>query len=303
MHFIFNRLFYTSLFFMVTNTILQVSSCIPVEGVRQDCVDTLQQAMSSAGNFFIKVHAGEALVQNGITANVENTFITLRDADPAYATGSTRVLARLYKETDPLKYEDCINRIINQYLHGDSAHPRLVAVESLGKLGYSNPLPEIIQNAQQGEGGFKAMARWVLSNNGERATEDSLAALLPLPDVVDFRGAAYAFRFKKSVSDSTYRLLEQCAARQNPADVPATYVYSACFVHAPEAKKEAAKKQLLQQVQGPPAARYEICEALALKGDTSDLSILESLLKDADNDVRVAAANSILKIQQRTIRQ
>ncbi len=285
---------------MVTGTILQSASCTSTSAVRQDCVDTLQQAVASANSYFIKVHAGEALVANGYTDNVEDSFLKLREANPTQPTGATRVLARLYKETDAKKYQECISLILDQYQHADSTHPRLVAVESLGKLGYTDTLAAIEADAQHGEGGFKAMARWVLSNNGAKETEDSLAALLTSTEVVDFRGAAYALRFKQHVSDNTYQLLEQCAVRMNAADLPAVYVYSSTFVHAPAGKKEAAKKQLLQLVQGPSAAKYEICEALSIGGDATDLPLLETLFKDADHDVRVAASNAILKIQKRS---
>jgi hypothetical protein len=294
------QLLFISSFFMGICILLHTASCSTGAAIRSDCIDTLQKAIVSAPSFFVKVHAGEALVANGYTDQIESTFISLRDANPDNATGAIRVLARFYNAAgNQQKYQECINAIINRYQHGDSAHPRLVAVESLGKLGYQTPLPEILQDAQQGTGGFKAMARWVLSNNGEPDMEDSLAALLSSQEVADYRSAAYALRFHKSVSGKTYNLLEQCAARLNPADAPSVYVWSALFVHAPSTKKEAVKKQLIQLVQGAPAAKYEIGEALSLNGDTADLSLLETLLHDADNDVRVSAANAILTIHHK----
>jgi hypothetical protein len=281
---------------IVTGTILNTVSCKSPASPRQDCVDTLQQAIVSANSIFIKVHAGEALVANGFTDEIEETFSALRQTN---LTGSTRVLARLYMENNPAKFEECISTIIDQYLHADSSHPRLVALESLGKLGYSKPGAEIEEDAKNGEGGFKAMARWVLSNNGAKETEDSLAALLNSPEVAHHRGAAYAIRFKKSISDKTFHLLEQCAARIANTETHKVYILSAIFVHAPADKKQAAKNELLKQAEGPVAAKYETCEALSINGDTGDMPLLETLLKDEDQDVRVAAANAILKIQKR----
>jgi hypothetical protein len=268
----------------------------------ETCVDTLQRAMADGSTFFIKVHAGEALVLNGYTNGVEGTFTQLRGADPGWVTGSTRVLARLYHhQNDTAKYNECINLVIDRYLHSDSAHPRLVGVESLGKLGFNKPLPEIVKDAQAGEGGFRAMARWVLANDGSQATEDSLAALLKETDVTRFRGAAYALRFKQSVSDSTYALLQQCAGRLPADDAARVYVVSALFVHTPADKNADVKKDLLQYAtHATPGIRYETAEGLSLKGTAAELPVLETLLKDADMDVRVAAANAIIRINKRS---
>jgi hypothetical protein len=282
---------------IVAAIISNTTSCnSPAEG-RQDCVDTLRRAIAEGSTVFIKVHAGEALVSNGYPEKVEETFLPLREVN---LTAATRVLARIYKETDHKKYGDCIATIINQYLHADSSHPRLVAVESLGKLGYSDTLPQIIADAKNGEDGFRPMARWVMSNNGAQQMEDSLAALLTSPEIAHHRGAAYALRFKKSVSDHTYQLLKQCAAFLAVTEPQRVYILSALFVHARPGTKEAAKKQLLEQLEGPVAARYETCEALSIAGDASDLPTLEKLLKDEDEDVRVAAANAILKITRKS---
>jgi hypothetical protein len=260
------------------------------------CADTLQHAMQHASNFFIRVHAGEALVLNNYTDGVEAIFTQLQHEKPDYTTGATRVLARLYHNS-PEKRSACINLIIDRFVHADSTHPRLVALESLGKLGYSNPLPEILQQAQTGVGGFKAMARWVLSNDGTKEHEDSLATLLSSPEVTDYRGTAYALRFKTSVSPSTYQLLASCANRLPDTAAGKVYVVSALFVHSPNTGE--VKQTLLSYLKGPVNERYETAEALSLKGHADDLPILNQLLHDEDNDVRVAAANAIIKIHAR----
>jgi HEAT repeat protein len=274
----------------------QCASATNISAATAACVDTLQQAMQHAGSFFVKVHAGEALVLNNYTDGVEAIFTQLQHEKPDYTTGATRVLARLYHNS-PEKRSACINLIIDRFVHADSTHPRLVALESLGKLGYSNPLPEIVQQAQTGVGGFKAMARWVLSNGGTKESEDSLAALLSSPEVTDYRGTAYALRFKQSVSADTYQKLTACANRLPDSAAGKVYVVSALFVHTPNT--EEVKQALLSYTKGAANERYETAEALSLKGHADDLSILNQLLHDEDNDVRVAAANAIIKIHAR----
>lgn len=275
--------------------IVVMSNCASPQATskRATAIDTLRQAMQHGSSFFVKVHAGEALALNNEPEGVEAVFTKLRTEDKSYVIGSTRVLARVYSHE---KKNQCIDLIIDRYLHDDSTHPRLVAVESLGKLGYSNPLPQITQDAQTGTGGFKAMARWVLSNDGTPQTEDSLAELLALPDITDWRGAAYAFRFKKEVKPSTVEKLSDCVKRLSPGTEGRVYAVSSLFVHAPT---DANKQALLTYLKGAPNERYETAEGLSLKGTAADYPVLDTLLHDADNDVRVAAANAIIKIEAR----
>jgi FOG: HEAT repeat len=267
----------------------------PAETTSKTCADTLRNAVQHANSFFVKVHAGEALALNNDTEGLEAAFTKLRDEDPGHLIGATRVLARVNRN-NPEQYNACIDVIIDQFLHADSSHPRLVALESLGKLGYSQPMPEIVQQAQNGEGGFKAMARWVLSNNGAPDTEDSLAALLASPEVADYRGASYALRFKQSIQPATLQKLEALAKGLAPDASGRVYVLSAHFVHHPN---NDTKQALLAYLKGVSTERYEVAEALSLKGSTEDLPVLQTLLADEDNDVRVAAANAIIKINAR----
>ena len=74
------------------------------------------------------------------------------------------------------------------------------------------------------------------------------------------------------------------------------YVISARFVHTPD---KDIKQLLLAYLKGAPAERYETAEALSLKGTLEDMPVLQTLLSDEDNDVRVAAANAIIKINAR----
>ena len=78
------------------------------------------------------------------------------------------------------------------------------------------------------------------------------------------------------------------------------YVLSAAFVHTPANKNADIKEALFAYLKGAPGERYETAEALSLKGTTADLPVLETLFADSDNDVRVAAANAMIKIDARS---
>ncbi|WP_298713417.1 hypothetical protein, partial [Chitinophaga sp.] len=56
---------------------------------------------------------------------------------------------------------------------------------------------------------------------------------------------------------------------------------------------------LLQCLHGSAGERYQVGEGLAIRGTMVDLSMLDKLLADENEDVRVSAANAILQILKR----
>ena len=263
------------------------------------CVTLLQNATINAPTVFVKVHAAEALVSNNYPEGLEATFTALQKAAPENFLGATRVLARLNK-SNPEKYSENIELIVDKFLNADSSRQRLIALESLGKLGYDKPLPEIVALAQTGDGGFKAMARWVLANSGNPEKESALAQLLLSTEVSDYRTAAYALRFINKIQPETYSLLQRGADQLAKDAVGRVYVLSSLFVHTPPGKNSTLKSELLAYSTGETPERYETAEGLSLAGQPADIPLLEKLLKDPDMDVRVAASNAILRIQNRS---
>src|SRR5688572_22963240 len=90
------------LILLMTVTCFTMNNCDSSPSQKQAtiaaCVDTLQQAMTHAQSFFIKVHAAEALLLNGHEQGVEELFTRLQTEKPEYTVGATRVLARLYQK-------------------------------------------------------------------------------------------------------------------------------------------------------------------------------------------------------------
>ena len=143
----------------------------------------------------------------------------------------------------------------------------------------------------------------MLANTGSPEDEAWLAELLDSETPKDYFYASYALRFMNEVTPQTYELIESCATRL-PQDAPhRVYVMSNRFVHAPPEQKAEAKAALLRYVNGEKNERYEMCEALAIKGDNADIPLLEQLLNnDPETDVRVSAANALLRIERRNFR-
>lgn len=261
------------------------------------CLNLLAETVKTSDRFFVRVHAAEALIAHQHPEGLESLFTELQRASPDNFIGATRVLAKVNK-ANPVNYQAAVQQILDVFLHSEASRPRLVALESLGKLGYSEPLPQIQQQAQEGTEGKKPMARWVLANSGKADDEARLAELLNSDDPLTYQYAAYALRFRPTVQPDTYALLEACAARVLPDAPQRIYVLSALFVHTPVEKHDKIRDQLTHYQLGNVAERYELAEALGVRGTAADVPILEKLLADSDLDVRVAAANAMLRINE-----
>jgi len=247
----------------------------------------------------VNVHAAEALIWNVYPDEVRKRFEALADSPESNPIGIARVMARLDRK-DAVAWQRHVGVIVDVFLHGPPDE-RTRALESLGKLGYGERLPEIAA-AAHGDGTSRAMARWVLANAGGPDDEAFLAELLSSDAPGDYFHAAYALRFFDAVRPETYERLSACAERLGPGAPRRVYVVSSRFVHAPPDERHAAKQALLAFADGETNERYEVCEALALRGDFSDVPLLREFLDDPETDVRVAAANALLRIERRAFR-
>ncbi len=264
----------------------------------KECIALLTNAMEHGKTIFIKVHAAEALIFNNYYTGIDACFKKLVK-EPGNQIIATRVLARTNKKDDK-KYRSYINALRYQLEHADSVRGRLIALESLGKLGFDTPLPLIKSLADTGTSGFRAMARWVLANSGKAADEAQLAAMLASDDPADYRTAAYALRFLNTIRPETLPLLSDCANRVEKDHPARVYVISSLFVHAPATQvRHDTKAKLLEYLTGATGEKYEVAEALALAGKQEDIPAVKQLLADENNDVRVAAAKAMLSIQSK----
>ena len=265
----------------------------------KECITVLNDALQSGETIFIKVHAAEAMIFNDYYTGINAAFNKLIKEEANLIVAS-RVLARVHKN-DKEKYQSYINTLLYQLDHTDSLRGKLIALESLAKIGFKQPLPEIVQYADTGTNGFKAMACWVLANSGKPGDDDRLAHLLTSTDPTEFRGAAYAFRFREKVTLKTLKLLTACAKRlekDNPARV---YVISSLYVHAATVKaQQEAKDKLLTYMNGAIGERYEVAEAFSMRGTLKDIPTLNKLLADENMDVRVAAAKALWSIKRKS---
>lgn len=272
--------------------------------LRERAVKTLRDALA-AEQGWVKVHAAEFLLALDYSQGVRETYakeLEMLGDEPQYRIGIWRVMAQAAQdESQRIRWQ---RKIRDAFL--DIAGPdRLQAAEALGRLGYK---PEENENGVFAEAAksspdpnFAVCAQWVLADSGKAEDERRLAAFLNSPREPTRMRAACALRFLQTVSDETRQKLI-IVAEQEPASSSArACVLSTALVHSSEPKNaRRLKEELLKCAQtGSKNDKCEAAAALAAKGGVSDLSALVALLDDPEADVRVNAANAVLRIGRR----
>ncbi len=263
---------------------------------REQAVFILRQALEE-GRQWTKVRAAEALLWNGYYAGVKEALEEeLADAGPNYRIGLWRALARA-QGNDQATAKAYVGKIRDAFLDVQGAD-RVHAVEALAKLGYSERPTELLRVAREETGSFRAFARWALANSGDAEDEVALTRLLDFSD--GRASASYALRNLRKIQPATLDRLERVAFDKSSEDRSRVYALGACFVHSSEERRSKARQELLKYVTtGNTAQKVEVCGALGASGNRQDDGVLESLLRSEDVDVRVGAANALLRIERR----
>ncbi len=263
-------------------------------------VRELQRALQKESRW-VKVHAAEALllhkVDNSALSIFEEELKHNSDA-PQYRIGIRRVL---HNATDDTKLRVKQLDEIRQVYLDKNAPDRGHAAETLGKLQYSIPDADRELFRKLVDGSTDASApyrRWVLAASGKNDDVRFLAELLNSTDAEIRANTAYSLRFlaNKLPADVVSKLA--AVAKAEPASSQRVYLISAAYVSARDAEATSRfKKELVQYARdGNKDEKYEVAAALALRGTRDDLPLLQDLLRDAESDVRVSAANAILSI-------
>jgi len=274
---------------------------LSVEDLRAWALGTLRQGMRT-GKEWVKVHAAEELLWNSYPQGVRETFLDelAKNPGPKYRIGVWRVLAQ---EAGPgvTEHTKYVNKIRAALLDGNGPD-RTHAAETLGKLGFTERHDEIVRIAgntdKDQESGLREMARFVLANSGDPKDEKYLAELLDSENADVRKGVAYGLRWLKKITAETRAKLSRATADE-PVNSPArVYLLSALYVHAPQNKALAQLKAglLHYAFEGNVVQKTELCHALSLRGDVTDLNLLQNLMADENLDVRVNASNAVLKI-------
>ncbi|MEA3364676.1 MAG: hypothetical protein U9Q79_03460 [Candidatus Hydrogenedentes bacterium] len=265
--------------------------------IHDQAVAVLRDALRNETEW-VRVHAAEALLRNGLPEGVEEIFLPeVENSAPRHRIGVWRVLAQAQK--DPKKREAYVQRIRDAFLDLDGPD-RVHAAETLGKLGDAKRSTQLLNAATEADKPMAAYARLILANTG--AVEDAayLAALLGSYYENVRQSTAYALRFAPKLDERT--LLDvRDAALAEPEDSPVRLnLLIAWLAHADEAERVHIKELLMPYTDNEKKAeRYQFGEAMALGGGDDDVPLLLQLLNDEDTDVRISAANALLGIERR----
>jgi SSS family solute:Na+ symporter len=276
---------------------LVVNGCRPqVESEREKFVAALQREMATQQDF-VKVHAGEALLEHGYRDEVRQAF--QGDVDSAampYAIGVWRVMARAATAADQRDvYLDRIRAVAFQ----DGGEFRVHAIESLGKLGAyraedREPLERFVGGADDASAAF---ARWLLAMSGQADDLHPLEVLLTSPDAMARLRAAFALPRTPKLPETAVESLT-AALDAEPLDSPArVYLLSAVVRLGDRPRRDAAKKAIgayLQQ--GKPNEQMEAALAIGSCGDRADLELLAKNLTAPEADGRIGAADGSLRV-------
>ena len=251
---------------------------------RRQLVRALEQACTKQN--WIAIHAAEALIVLGHPEPVRRAFEPQAEStEPRYRVGVWRVLARC--SPDKASFASRIRAV----LLDEHAPDRVHALEALAKLAAPIQTDDERRavTAMSRDPAVAPFALWRLAQERDPAAGQTLIALLAEPNEVARARAAYVIARLPDVRTAAAPALALALAKE-PADSPARGALAA-------AVGGDALRRLLSS--GSPPERYTAAAALAEYGTPSDRPLLDPLLSDADEDVRVASAFAVLWIDAR----
>lgn len=258
---------------------------------RQQLIRSLEQACAKPN--WVGIHAAEALIVLGHPEPARRAFEPQAEStEPRYRIGVWRILARCHPdETWRAAYTARIRVTLVDGRSPDRVH----ALEALAKL--ADPIRMDLERhvvlGMSGDPAVAPFALWRLAQERDPAASKTLIALLANTDEVARARAAYVIARLPDVRAAAASALAAALAKE-PADSPAHAALAA-------ATGREGSRQLISSGRTP-AARYTAAAALADDGTPVDRDLLDPLLADPDDDVRIAAAFALLSIDARQAR-
>jgi hypothetical protein len=273
---------------------------------------------------FVKVHAAEYLIWLGYPEKAREIFLReneLHGSQPKYRILIWRVLSET--ETNPEKKKTWDNKVYQAF--GDLNGPdRLHAAETLAKLKLSplSKYPEATrESVNDSSRNMQVYTHWALSYSPGADTNkyrhDFLQIIESDSNQIARIISAFVIRKMKGLTpDEWTKLASEALAEPDTSGFKHNLLNTA-FVTFPDGMKKAAEYEKIRLAitenykQFTSNERIELSQALAEKGEESDIPLLTSFLKnentagiyEADTkegaDVRAAAAYAILKIKKR----
>ncbi len=265
--------------------------------VHDRAVAVLREALRTETGW-VRVHAAEALLRNGLPEGVADAYLSaVENSPPKHRIGVWRVLAQAQKDAEAR--ERYVQRIRGAFLDLDGPD-RLHAAETLGKLGDAKRSSQLLSAALESDSPMAAYARLILANTGAVEDAEYLAALLGSYNDDVRNSTGYALRFAPTLDTSTLARVRYAALEEPEDSSVRLHLLIAWLAHANDAERTGIKELLRPYAESEDKGeRYQLGEAMALRGDDGDVPVLLELLDDEDTDVRISAANALLAIEGR----
>lgn len=267
------------------------------DGLRDRCLNVLIGILETESGW-VKVHAAEALIENGDKKVVREEFLKEeREGNwpPQPRVGLWRVLAM--SAENPESAEKWIMHIW-QTSEDVNSPARIHAIESLCKLGVKINCCEaasargLAAKLPETDALFVLWALWL---SGSEKTAYTIAqSLISNVDTARLR-AAYILGESGLKDAAIAELVFQAAEQEHVCSIAYPYLAVAAYKFAEEGSEKRARwrEKLYDIVKtGAPGARFAACQGLI--GSSGDSDLMISLLDSPDSDVRIGAAQVIL---------
>jgi len=276
----------------------------PARLLRNQSVQVLRQALQDERGR-VRIRAAEALLWNNYSEGVKEAFST-EAAEPgsSHEIGVWQILAQatLRKSQHELERQQYVDRILEAFLSSEGERGSRAAA-ALAKLDYAGRPAELLRLAGEGEGVRQVDARWLLAASGTDEDQTGLASRLESGDPAVRARAAFALRRLENIRPEVGAALERALSTEAADSHVRVYLLSALYAHGTGTPGPEAVLQSYVE-KGTREQRLEAIEALAQAGGTDQIPLLEPLLvrQGTDAEIRVAAANALLRIERRDFR-
>ena len=274
--------------------------------LRERSVHVLRQALEEEKGW-VRIRAAEALLWNNYGEGVKEVF-SREAAEPGstHEIGVWQILAQatLRKSQHELERQQYVDRILKAFLSSEVERGSRAA-EALVKLGFADRPKELLRLAREGRGVRQVDALWLLAAPGQDEEHAAVASRLDSPDAAVRARAAYAIRRLESIGPEIRAGLERTLSNEAADSSVRVYLLSALYVHGGEEAGPPGRSELLAYVRnGTREQRLEAIETLAQAGHKDQVPLLEPLpvRQGTAPEIRVAAANALLRIERRDFR-
>jgi len=265
---------------------------------RSALIGELRSALQSQTGW-PRIHAAEALIAQGYPEETLEAYRPLVDSAPAEERiGVWRVLAQA--EPKAATRRGMVERVRAAFLDPNGPD-RLHAVETLAKLKFVVPdqdRPLVAEYATR-KPAEAAFANWLLAISGDKAARQTLVATLKDSDPVARLRAAFALASLPGQRTAAEEAAIAEAAQAEPEDSPSRVMLVGAAAKVAK-DSEPFRAELLELVRSTEVERRrQAVTWLGEVGRPADQGALQSLANDEDLRVRMAAANSRLRIDRR----